>query len=167
MSVKRLDLWENKLCLTLETAYKERHKLCHTRYVLAKPIVVPLFMCFFGIFYLAYWVSYYSQSVCLINQNVMTISFILWIMQNYSCFILTRVVLKFPGSKGKLTSMVSSTAKCVGIFVVSLSFVVFLDIVLQSRILNINSQVSLQIKHHWYFPATKNPCITAQSSFYN
>ena len=50
MSDKRLDLWENKSCRTLETAYKERHKLCNTRYVLAKPIVVTIVMCFFGIF---------------------------------------------------------------------------------------------------------------------
>lgn len=124
-------------------------------------------MCFFGIFYLDYWVSYYSQSFCLINQNVMTIIFILWIMQNLLVFHSNKLVLKFPGWKGKLISMVLSTPRCVGIFVVSLAFVVLVNILLHSRSLNINGKVSLQIKHHWYFPATKNPCITAQSSFYN
>ena len=80
---------------------KKRHKLCHTRYVLAKPIVEPIVMCFFGIFYLDYWVSYYSQCVCLINQNVMTISFILWIMQNLLVFHSNKGCIEISWFKGK------------------------------------------------------------------
>ena len=80
---------------------KKRHKLCHTRYVLAKPIVEPIVMCFFGIFYLDYWVSYYSQSFCLINQNVMTIIFILWIMQNLLVFHSNKGCIEISWFKGK------------------------------------------------------------------
>lgn len=92
----------SRVVRTLETAFKERHKLCHTRYVLAKPIVVPIIMCFFGIFYPAYWVSYYSQSLFLINQNVMTISFILWIMQNLLVFHSCKGCIEISWLKGKI-----------------------------------------------------------------